>query len=58
MPTYIADGLQWLEGQIAPPQPDEHDSEGEQADGAVEVIEGIPPKILHECQKNLSYLIK
>ena len=41
VPTYIAEGLQWLEGEIAPPQPDEDDGEGDQADEAAEAVKAV-----------------
>ena len=39
MPEYIAEGLRWLEGEIAPPEPepdDEDESEDEGSDGGAD----------------------
>jgi len=33
VPTYIAEGLRWLEGEIAPPAEPDHDGRGQQAVG-------------------------
>lgn len=40
VPTYIAQGLQWLENEIAPPDPNEYDRVGDEDEAATAVTAG------------------